>query len=327
MPSQYSAEDLVVARMKELVDLRTSWNRSLWQVGSIVALGEIVESVSATWSGQLTSPEAMKDFITGHKRQINLDHGLGSQDVRTRLLTLMESLPVKLAPDPRNPTADGRASLAQIAELLERGRSGYLLRWASHINSRGVRTQDVEVIARLVVSHLLDEGFNRSHIHGWLTNLPTGQSLAETVERGDAMLFQPKREFELLIAIRTLPSTVADAVEPMSLPPQEFLDAFKLTTNSAFEKAPRLPATAIRLTFTTRDPHSAISEATTWIRKFSDRVAVGTGGAEAIFEHLIVDRTTNKVRSFKDERQLVRVPSMQRNALFGSISVDSNSTD
>jgi hypothetical protein len=327
MPSQYTANELVIARMQELADIRTSWHRSLWQVGSIVALREIVEATDSTWSGQLTSSEAMKDFIEGHARQIGLDHGLGRKSVRDRLWGLVQALPYKLAPDPRNQSHDGRAALDAIKELVVRAEDAYLHRWADHIDQNPLSTGDVELVARLIVAHLLDSGFHRSHIHGWLTNLPKDQSLPATLEHAQSMLAEDLRDFQLLVAVRVLPRTVLTTLpDDLRSEPAAYLEAFKAATNAASVKSPREPAAAISLAFTARDPHSAISEATSWIRKFTDRVAVGTGGSETIFEEEIVDLTTRKIRSFRDERRLVRVPSLQRNGLFGSIT-SSNSSD
>ena len=42
-PGTFTPEQLITARLIELVDHRTPWHRSLWQVGSLLCLQEVLE--------------------------------------------------------------------------------------------------------------------------------------------------------------------------------------------------------------------------------------------------------------------------------------------
>lgn len=312
MPSRYTPDQLVVARMKELVDLRSSWHRAPWQVGTVVALREVVEATQGTWSGQLTSPEAMKDFVASASLQVARDHGLGPDPVRTRVTSLAAGLPSKV-------TGKAQADLASLEQMIERCKDGYLTRWADYIDARGIQGDEVEFIARLLVSYLADEGLHRSHLHGWLTNVKPDENLRSVIEHGQDMVTADRRDYELVLAFNGVSAKVAEALGDIRRQADYYPEVFEQTSNSDRFAAPREPSVALALTFTALDPHTAIAEAVNWAQKFVTRVSVGTDDHVRL-EDLIVDTTTNKVRSAALDRRTIRIPSLQRNHLYTAMS-------
>lgn len=309
MGSQLDSSQLVVARMKELVDNQTSWHRALWQIGTTVGIREVAEAASATWGGSITSAEALRDLQASASNQILRDAGAGSVEVRDAISRAIESLPAK-----QTPTSP--ASLATVAQFADRVSEGYLLRWADYVASGLLKGDEVEVIARLAVAHLLDEGFHKSHIHGWLTNTPATESLEAVLRKGHDMLQSGFREFELLLPITKVDSRVAPHLEEQEITLAEYVAAFDAAANSATVSKDRSLATAVRLCFEARDPYSAVALAVNWMQRLEDRVSVGLGKSGIAFGERIVDTTTGKIRSFRGEARALSLPSLQRNGQY-----------
>lgn len=309
MGSQVAASQLVLARMKELVDNQTSWHRALWQVGTTVAICEVAEAAAATWTGSITSAEALRDVQSSASAQVKRDAGVGPIEVREACARAIEALPSKQTPA-------SPAEHAAVLQLAERARDGYLLRWADYVASGSLADDDIEVVARLTVAHLLDEGFHKSHIHGWLTNTPSADSLEEVLRRGHDMLQSGYREFELLVPIAKVDAKVAPSLADQSITADEYVEAFTRANNPSKAARDRTIATAVRLTFGARDPYSAVAMAVTWMQRLEDRVSVGLGRSGITFGERMVDLTTNKVREFRGEVRPLKLPSVERNGQY-----------
>lgn len=309
MTSQVSSSQLVLARMKELVDNQTSWHRSLWQVGSVVAICEVAEAATATWAGSITSTEALRDVQGSSSRQVLRDAGIGPISVREKYQTAINALPLKQV-------ATSPADRAIVEQLAERARTDYLLRWADHLRAGELAADEVEVVARLATAHLLDEGFHKSHIHGWLTNTDADEALEDVLTHGHEMLQSGLRQFDLVIPVVKVDAKVSPSLTAHSSPPEHYLSAFDATTNASQYSRERTVALAIRLNFDARDPYSAVAMAVTWMQRLEDRVSVGLGRSGITFGEQIVDTTTRKVREFRGEARSLNLPSVQRNAQY-----------
>lgn len=309
MGSQADSSQLVLARMKELVDNQTSWHRALWQVGTTVAIREVAEAATATWSGNIPSPDALRDVQASTGRQALRDAGLGPASVREAYVKAISGLPLKQTPS-------APADRAAVEQLAQRACDGYLLRWADHVAAGALTSDEIEVAARLSVAHLLDEGFHKSHIHGWLTNTAASEPLEAVLRKGHDMLQMGYREFELLLPVTKVDAKVAPHLQALSIDPDEYVAAFEGAVNKNRHTRDRSLATAIRLEFEARDPYSAIAMAVAWMQRLEDRVAVGLGRAGISFGDRIVDVSTNKVREFRGEARPLNLPSVQRNGQY-----------
>lgn len=309
MTSQPESSQLVLARMKELVDNQTSWHRALWQVGTTVAICEVAEAADATWTGSITSPEALRDVQSGSSRQVLRDAGLGPMDVREKYQAAIEALPAKQTPG-------SPAQRAVVEQYAERARNEYLLRWADHIRKGQLAANEVEVAARLATAHLLDEGFHKSHIHGWLTNTPSDTPLEDVLTSGHDMLQSGLRQFNLVLPVTKVDPKVAPHLTQQEASPEEYSAAFEASTNVGLFARERTVATALRLSFDARDPYSAVAMAVTWMQRLEDRVSVGLGRSGITFGERIVDTTTRKIREFRGEARPLNLPSLQRNGQY-----------
>jgi hypothetical protein len=324
---QGDVDVLILARMKELADGRTPWHRGLWQPGTIVLLSEVEEAVQATWAGSLTKPDAMKDIIDVAQRQLSRDPGLGGSDVQQSIVELLTKLkPVGNASAKATPEL--QRALDRVSAYIDRCRTGYMLRWIEHVDAKKISPDEVELAARLIVSHLLDEGFHRSHIHGWLTKLPVEWTLSQALTRAREMLLQETREFTFVVSIAKAPGEVGDAFGEKWLPGEDFLEAFRGAVNSKQFAVPRLGAGAIEWSCTRRDPHAALAELLAWQERILARAQLGYGNSDRIeFGLEVVDKNTNRIRTPRSELRPIRVSAIQRGRFYGMSSTFSPQLD
>lgn len=301
--------------MKELADGRTSWHRALWQAGSVVLVQEVIEATEATWSGTITSDEAMRDVIRNAREQLRRDQGAGSSERRTELDTLISALePAKNAK--ARPSAAGHRDLDQIRDHLASMRRGYLDRWFDHLDGTALAGSEVELTARLIVSHLIDEGLHRSHIHGWLTNLEPNASLMEVVDAGRSMLLEEERTFEFLVGVQRADADVVDGFGVRWRDTATYLAAFDLISDPRVSR-PRAGAGAVRWSVEARDPHSAMAQLSAWKERVLARVRIGLGEDNKLeFEPFVIDVGGSRIRTHRVEQRRMRIPSIQRHRLF-----------
>lgn len=302
--------------MKELADSRTAWHRGLWQPGSIVLLDEVVEAVLATWDGSLTSDEAMKDVIRVAIAQVKRDPGIGDESVGAELERLLNAL----APSGNSrskPTPELQQLLARVAAFAERCRTGYFLRWIAHVEAGKVTTESVELTARLLTAHLLDEGFHRNHIHGWLLAQGRRADLAKTLTKGREMLLEPHRTFTFTVGLLRAPSEVRESLGSAWLDAETYIERFKAASNPKSRPIPREGAGAIEWTTSARDPHAAMYDLLDWQHRLLARAQLGLGQSGKIeFEADLIDAGADKIRSPLEDLRSIRVPAIQRNRLF-----------
>lgn len=313
--------------MKELADGRTAWHRALWQPGTMVLLDEVAEAVTATWDGSLTSDDAMKDVIGVTRSQVARDPGVGDQSVRSHLDDLLASL-LPAGNARSKPTADLQQALERTVAFTDRCRTGYLLRWVEHARTNSITTGDVELAARLLVSHLLDEGFHRNHIHGWLHAVKPRTSLDKVLSKGREMLLDEPRTFDFLVGVTRAPTEVMEAFEPDWVPSDVFVAQFKEATNPQNRPVPREGAGAVKWSTKARDPHQAMNELLEWQQRLLARVRLGYGQPEKVeFEPDVIDVGGNRLRTPPSDRRAIRVPAFQRNRLFASETGTSRQLD
>ena len=322
MKTQPEVGDLVLGRMKELADGRTAWHRALWQPGTIVLLDEVTEAVRATWDGSLASDDAMKDVITVTRAQVKRDPGVGDPSVRDRLDELLASL-LPAGNTKAKPTADLQQALERVVAFTDRCRTGYFLRWVDRARAKSIAAEEVELAARLLISHLLDEGFHRNHIHGWLHAVKPRTALDKVLSKGREMLLEAPREFDFLVGVTRAPAEVVEAFEPNWVSSDAFIERFRDAANPQSRPVPREGAGAVTWSTQARDPHQAMNELLEWQQRLLARVRLGYGQPEKVeFEPDVIDVGANRLRTAPGDRRSIRVPAFQRNRLFAS-SADS----
>lgn len=319
-------QTMVVTRMVELIDVRSPWNRSLWQLGTIQSVREVLECARATWSGAIGNPGALEHVSSRCSAEVQSDIGIGAQAVRNLLAEKLQQLaPKKNAP--KLTTSEKTALSSEIEELTARANRDYLQRWHAQVISNGLTTDSIERTARLILTHLLDDGFDRKHIHGFLTAKldSTEENVLETIIlRGHEMCREPESEYSFAVPLRA-------GNRARNIPSLEnlFLELGEIRREAAeiSKDAPgaqifnRLvsqdSAAIIGLSASARDPHAAATKVYERLRKIEERATVGRGvNGVLAFSPVILDRTNKKLRNRRSENQAVIVPSLDRHNLY-----------
>ncbi|MGD8148673.1 hypothetical protein [Ornithinimicrobium sp. Y1694] len=270
-----TTEALITVRMEELVDRRTPWHRSLWQVGTLLALREVVEYADGVRSGVMR-PEGIEYVCASALRAVCRDRGIADSPAKVRVTEVLE-LGSKKEGVTKREVSD---SLAQYVRRFERD---YLRSWATALTAGEVVATDGELTARAVVGHLLDAGFSADHLHGWLLKSRDAEtSLVELLEKADEMFGRPTVNYNVLVPFSRLPPEVArDAGE-------RFLTWPMMAEWLRTEGYPKVPASiregtgALIFAVAAREPKAAIEAAEADLRRLRARVGVGLFSKDAV---------------------------------------------
>ena len=152
-------ENLTAARLLDYFSTRTPWHRTLWNVGTILALREVLEASEAQNLGHL-SETSVRGAIGTALRMLQDDPGLGTADERNAIVVALTQ-----NGEPRREILYNGMEYEQISELLERSTPLYLQWWAAALASNAPPAP--ERASRAIASHLLDLGFNSNFLHRW----------------------------------------------------------------------------------------------------------------------------------------------------------------
>lgn len=303
-------ETLVAARLKELVDHRTPWQRSLWQVGTVLALKEVLEYAEGVRSKAIRG-EAL-DFVTSSVcRLVGRDLGLGTGDLRGRVLEILSYGAKK----------EGVLDLAvadSLHELIPRIERDYLQRWVSALEVGAVTRNHVELMARSVVAHLLDAGFAGDHLHGWWTrSLDEGTSLHDLMAKAIEMFERDPVDYEVLVPFTHLPREIAAIAGVRFLTPDE-LDARLKTEGLPLPKL-REGTGTLRFHVSAREPKAALEKAEIEVRRLTARVAVGLPPSNSVVpagKALAIPAARPRWRDLSPRRKALFLPTMMRHRLL-----------
>jgi hypothetical protein len=194
-----AVDQITAARLVELLDPNTPWNRSLWSLNIVLTLREILEASEANRAGIL-SEESVKRLGQVSLRLIGKDPGVPEAEKQV-LSDALRSVP----------KYDGLAyhTIAQLAEGID---ANYLPRWATALT--GNPPPQPERAARSIAAHLLDKGFSSEFLLAWWTKWlyadPTPLSLTELCELAHTDLAtRADADFEVLIAFKNAPKSAS----------------------------------------------------------------------------------------------------------------------
>ncbi|KQQ96420.1 hypothetical protein ASF72_01825 [Arthrobacter sp. Leaf141] len=318
---QNTLQRVVAERMLELIDVRSPWHRSLWQLGTIHAVLEVLECTQATWEGAIPNDKAMKYLGERCQQQISNDLGAGSSATRQLLQDKIRDLVSKKITQ--------RVLAAEVEELARRANRDYLVRWKEWAEAGSLSQQSVERTARLLVSHFLDDGFHATHIHGWLRSVLANKDtdvLTQILDEGNTMCRQNDSSFEFVVPLQRGslahhkdmledvlfkgdPTTLVDEYERaeqfMSVAPRGTFTRWVLHES----------AVIVQQSFSARDPHSAAAKLSEWLQKIEARSQIGSP-RPLTFSRIVLDRTNNRIRNLQSHSHGPRVPSLERHGLF-----------
>lgn len=186
-------DNMAAVRLLDFFAPHVPWHRSLWGVGTILAMEELYEGCAMLRQGHL-SEGSIKRMISALQRRAG-QHPVFATEEKRFLSQQITQIP----------RADGAAHHG-LKELARRVSSDYLERWARLV---GTGDYPMELFARSVAAHLLDAGFSDQYLHDRVKqqlNSTPSVSLAELCESLQAELAQnPMREFEVLVAFSKEP--------------------------------------------------------------------------------------------------------------------------
>lgn len=307
-----SLEELITVRLRELVDNRTPWHRRLWQVGTILALREVLEYADGVRSGAIPNSQGLAYVTQATALQVSRDVGIGAAATREAINDILGGAADKnkgvLAPH----------NASALDQMIRRAEHGYLQRWARAVTKGEVTAPDGELVARLVASHLLNAGFSADHVHGWLLaarDAATG--LSDLLNQADAMCASDASQFEMLVPFSALPRAVAQA------PGARYLTSAQLNQlciDRGVGKPPgRSGAGALIFEVTAREPWSALAATEINVRRLTARVVVGLPPSQRVTPNghaLYLGSQTLKWRKLKSRQGDIAVTAVARMELL-----------
>lgn len=286
--------------MGEFFDHRTAWHRALWQVGTVLGLEEVLEYAETVRNGQ---PRAGLEYVCRIMHDgCRSDPGLGGSAAAAEVAK-------HLAPkaEPELP-----AATAALEHLIDRSRDGYLLRWAAAVSAA---SPPVELTARSVAAHLLEEGFSGDHLHGWLSastkslQAPNTAALSGLLEDAAAMCARPFSSYDVLLPLTARPRAVTQGVF-------RYLSQDETLRWIARQDTPppqRRPAGALLVSTSARDPWAAVERVAELVARVAARVAVGIAPSHQL--RLTGDAWVQGRKQplpLAQARRQVRVPALDR---------------
>lgn len=183
------------ARMIDFFTLEgLPWPRRLWDVGSLLALQELLEASS--WARHRVLSAGAVDWQRRELlRVIGPDIGLGDKELRAELTSLLNKSLLDPSPAHR-----------RLREVVGHARGGYLSRWAAAAARSEEQRPQPERLARVVAAHLLDLGYDASHLAAWIGQLAHQRATAEEVLQGAVALdAAAPQEFTVLTVLESAP--------------------------------------------------------------------------------------------------------------------------
>ncbi|MET3425590.1 hypothetical protein BJ973_004802 [Actinoplanes tereljensis] len=222
------------------------WPRRLWDIGSLLALEELLEA--SIWARQrVLSPAAVDWQRHELLKVIGPDIGLGSKELRAELTSLLSK------PLPYPSTAHRR-----LQDIVDHAREGYLSRWASAAARPEEQRPQPERLARVVAAHLLDLGYDANHLAAWIGQLARRQAIIDEVLQGAVALdTAAPQEFTVLAVLDNAPEREQAQRHEAWLSGREVVDWLKQRGHSTNGLR---PGGGFLYRMVARDPFSAASQ-------------------------------------------------------------------
>lgn len=242
--------------------------------------------------------------------QVLRDEGIGSLAIRERIRDTLQRL--KGFKD----TSANKQDVESLRQYCSRVEGEYLENWHTFVDSANIPEQSYELVARAVMSHMLESGFDRSHLHGWVrSRSQEGASFSALMGDARNMLAEGDKTYSLLIPFDRMSRKVAEALGDLYVTPE----AYSAKVNSSGQKViknVRKPAGAARIEISAKDPHSAVRLAYAWGQRLKARISVGLETTKLAMGDYVFEETSNKLRPLKPELPEVRIPALQRNSIL-----------
>lgn len=258
-----SSEIAIVARLTELLVDQTPWQRTLWSVGTVFAIDELVDAVAAMDAGTL-SEGSVQRMIASCKRLFGKDPVLSKQEKST----LAELL--------RHTPRAGGLAFHGCREVRNTVARDYLTRYQQRLAAGTLATaESVERVSRSIAAHLLDSGLSQQYLERWIrektSDTTPAMSLGELCEAGQAIVDAPQSQFEILVAFKNAPSS-ASGYPPGWLNSQELV---RWLRREGFPTTEVRASGGLALAVEAKDAHAAVDAAISLVDGYCARSAVG----------------------------------------------------
>jgi hypothetical protein len=308
LKSVNSSDQVTAARLVELLNPKSPWNRSLWTLNTVLVIQELLEATEAHRAGIL-GEDSVKRIGSVLKRLAGKDAGVSEIEKR-ELNAAVNGIP----------THDGLAyhTIKQLGDLIN---ASYLKRWAAAL--REPSPPKPERVARSISAHLLDQGFSGEFLLTWWTDhlykRPEELALAEIIDTAHQELaLQSSYEFNVLVAFKNPPRSASGF-------PTNWLRAQQVShwlRTNGFDVSQVRPSGGFALRINAKDAHSAAIIAGDRIDQFVARSSVATAEQLVPWDKIWVQGQSAPF-PFGHRRRGVRVRALYRE---DQIFVDSNSS-
>ncbi|GAA1546738.1 hypothetical protein GCM10009827_078640 [Dactylosporangium maewongense] len=295
----------VAARIEEYVDDRVTWQRSLWQLGTVLALREVGEYADQLRRGAIKE-EGLKFALQAAQAQCEKDLAVSSDSSAVRIKELLAS-----AKDLRSEYV-----AAQLGHLADRVEAGYLKRWASAATA-GSAVPSAERASRFIASHMLDAELSPHAIRAWVREIHASSGSFDFValcNSADELISEPAKKFKVIVPFRRFPdlTPAAKGSEERSLLVLDEAAARERLGDNAIEFQPSFGG-ALQLHVTARDPAAAVTYAQELLARLLARLSVSPIHADSaeLFDSAVVIGT-HGVYPLSQQRRSVRLPSIDR---------------
>ncbi|MBU4616223.1 integrase [Rhodococcus sp. GG48] len=182
----------IAARLLDFFSDTSTWQRRLWDTGTVLSLRELHEA--SEWrSKNVLSTGSISWLSKDIERLVGRDRGLGDKDLR---MHLTKTLRTGITSGSRH-----HRMLQQITDLVN---DGYITRWVGAIASSSPPSP--ERCSRAVASHLLDCGYSMRFLHRWVEgHIYAKSSLGDLLQSAEDLASGSDRKFEVIVPFASLP--------------------------------------------------------------------------------------------------------------------------
>lgn len=301
-------DELAVARLRNFFHHRTPWQRSLWSIGTVTGILELLEYCKfGAEAGQ--SNEGMRYAAKALAKQVERDQGVGGEAVRSALVGA-------IAPFRDVQTGKGYPSEAErdrLRHFADRVSHDYLKRWSTAWD--GPQKPEVEFASRCIAAHLLDWDFSASYLDNWLKRFTnTATPLASIIEEANSLMNQPKRAWTVCIPAQSAPARLIEH--------ESWLDA---TATSNWLKSRSFPAPmqagSMLVTVAAYDPWGAVLLANELFTRTQARARLGlrTSHPLSALGKAFVEGEPQTFQ-LQEPRRKVEIPNLSSSDAMGAVT-------
>lgn len=191
----------IAARLLDFFGFNTTWQRRLWDVGTVLGLRETLEASEAVRNGVL-SPDTLKHLCSSMKRVLGRDPAISELPNHALVQQCLAS----------DLTFEGH-EYRVLRQQVPAVQTNYLSRWAGVVADPAVRPGP-DRTAAAIASHMLDLELSPAYLHRWwsyrIFHEAGEKTLEELVNEAHALVQAGPKKQEVLVAFERAPGAKPD---------------------------------------------------------------------------------------------------------------------